>query len=108
MTRFVTFLIVPILVMSGIVAPMQALADVHCSVPMTQWQPRAAVSKMAADRGWTVRRIRIDDGCYLLIGTDAKGQKIAVKINPGTLAIVQIGGEDDEGHRTRHHMDDDD
>lgn len=97
MTRFVTILILPILLSAGM-----AVADEHCSVPMTQWQPRAAVAKMATDRGWTVGRIRIDDGCYLLTGTDAKGQKIAVKINPGTLAIVQIGGEDDEGRRIPH------
>lgn len=95
MTRFMTLLILSTL--GG-----AAQADVHCAVPMTQWQPRAAVFKMAEERGWTVRRVRIDDGCYLLTGTDAKGQKIVAKINPGSLAIVQIGGEDDEGHRIPH------
>ena len=102
MTRFVTVLVLSSVFSAGQFSAGAAFADVHCSVPMTQWQPRAAVAKMAADRGWTVRRIRIDDGCYLLTGVDAKGQKIVVKINPGSLAIVQIGGEDDEGRRIPH------
>jgi len=102
MTRFVTLLVLSTLLSVGQFMAGAAIADVHCLVPMTQWQPRAAVFKMATDRGWTVRRIRIDDGCYLLMGVDAKGQKITVKINPGSLAIVQIGGEDDEGHRIPH------
>jgi hypothetical protein len=84
-----------------------AFADRRCAVPMTDWQPRAKVAELAIEKGWTVRRIRIDDGCYQIIGTDAKGKKIVVKINPATLEIVQSGREDDEGHRIPHDDDDD-
>ncbi len=38
-----------------------ALADQDCAVPMTDWQPREAVVKLAAEQGWALRRIRIDD-----------------------------------------------
>ena len=41
-----------------------AMADDDCIVPMADWQPRDAVLRMAADNGWSVRRIKIDDGCY--------------------------------------------
>jgi hypothetical protein len=61
---------------------------------MAQWQPREAVKRMAEARDWTVSRIKIDDGCYEIKGRDAEGRKIEVKINPATLAIVEVEYED--------------
>lgn len=72
-----------------------AQADDDCFVPMTEWQPREAVAKLAAEQGWTVRRIKIDDGCYEVIGNDAEGRAIEVKVNPGTLAIEEIEFEEE-------------
>jgi hypothetical protein len=83
-----------------------ALADDDCFAPMADWQPRPAVMQLAADQGWTVRRIRIDDGCYEIDGRDAQGRAIEVKIHPATLAIVEIEFEDahdsDDTDRTDH------
>jgi hypothetical protein len=69
--------------------------DDDCAVPMTDWQPREAVVKLAAEQGWDLRRIRIDDGCYEVIGHDAEGRVIEVKLNPATLAVVEMEFEDD-------------
>ena len=71
-----------------------ALAGDDCAVPMTDWQPREAVMKLAAEQGWDLRRIRIDDGCYEVIGRDAEGRAIEVKLNPATLAVVEVEFED--------------
>lgn len=84
-----------------------ALADDDCAVPMTQWQPREAVVALAAEQGWVLRRIRIDDGCYEVIGRDAQGRSIEVKLDPATLAVVEMEFEDDhiearEDHQDRH------
>ena len=62
---------------------------------MTDWQPREAVVKLAAENGWELRRIRIDDGCYEVIGRDAEGRSIEVKLDPATLAVVEMEFEDD-------------
>lgn len=74
-----------------------ALAEDDCLVPMAEWQPREAVAELAARQGWTVRRIRIDDGCYEIDGRDAEGRALEVKVNPGTLEIVRIEYEDHDG-----------
>lgn len=71
-----------------------ALAEDDCFVPMADWQPREAVARLAADQGWTVRRIKIDDGCYEIDGKDAKGRAIEVKVHPGTLHILEMEYED--------------
>jgi hypothetical protein len=73
-----------------------ARADDDCSVPMAQWQPRDAVQRMAEAQGWTVRRIKIDDGCYEIDGRDTNGRRVDVKVDPGTLAILDFEYEDDD------------
>lgn len=77
-----------------------ALADDDCFVTMADWQPREAVQQMAKANGWTVRRIKIDDGCYEIKGTDATGRGIKVTLDPGSLAILEIKDSDD--HRRRN------
>ena len=70
--------------------------DNDCDVPMSSWQTRDAVRSMAAEQGWDVRRIKIDDGCYEIKGYDASGREIEVKIDPATLAVIDMEYEDDD------------
>ena len=95
------------LLLLGVLFAAPAHAGDDCEVPMAQWQPRAAVVRLAAEQGWELRRIKIDDGCYEVIGRDADGRAIEVKLDPATLAVVEMefedhpeGGEDHEGHET--------
>ena len=81
----------------GLGAAAVALADDNdCRVPMANWQPREAVQQMAEAQGWTVRRIKTDDGCYEIKGRDATGREIEVKVDPATLAVVEFEYEDDD------------
>jgi len=80
----------------GLGAAGVALADDDdCRVPMADWQPRDAVQAMAESQGWTVRRIKTDDGCYEIKGRDADDREIEVKVDPATLAVVKFEYEDD-------------
>ena len=78
-----------------------ALADDDCFVPMAEWQPREAVARLAAENGWTVRRIKIDDGCYEIDGADAEGRRIEATIHPATLQVIEVEHEDDDGRPSR-------
>ena len=71
------------------------LAGDDCLVPMTDWQPREAVAGLAEDNGWTVRRIKIDAGCYEIDGGDAEGRRIEVTVHPATLQVIDIEYEGD-------------
>ena len=95
------------LMLTLVLTAAPAFAGDDCAVPMIDWQPREAVIRLAAEKGWELRRIRIDDGCYELIGRDADGRLIAVKLDPATLAVVQMEYETDhEDHRDEDGQDD--
>lgn len=106
MNRFLT-----VFGFSTLLATSMAQAGDDCAVPMTDWQPRGAVASVAQAQGWTIRRIRIDDGCYEVIGTDAQGRAIEAKLNPGTLTVLEIefedegDGPDDDRHDAEAHDD---
>ncbi len=73
-----------------------ARADDDCHVSMDKWQSRNAVQTMAISRGWTVARIKIDDGCYEVRGSDETGRAFKAKVDPATLAIVKMKHKDRE------------
>ena len=76
-----------------------AHAHDDCSVLMADWQPKEAVARLAEENGWIVRRIKIDDGCYEIKGSDREGRRIEVTVHPGTLQVIDIEYEDERLHR---------
>lgn len=85
-----------ILAVLAILPAGAAVADDDCFVPMANWQPREAVEDLAAANDWTVRRIKIDDGCYEIDGRDSVNRAIQVKVHPGTLQIIDLEYEDED------------
>ena len=80
--------------------------DDDCHVPMSLWQPREAVQKMAEGRGWQVSRIKIDDGCYEIRGVDETGRRFKARLDPATLSVVKMKRKDrhdDDREGEDHH-----
>lgn len=82
--------------------------DDDCEVPMGRWQPREAVQQAVRARGWQAERIKIDDGCYEVRGTDAQGVGIKAKLDPATLEVVEMKRRDRDGDRRHDDHDDED
>ncbi|QYX57580.1 PepSY domain-containing protein [Roseovarius sp. SCSIO 43702] len=81
----------------ALLAAGAALADDDvCTAPRDTWQSREAAMQMAQQNGWTVREIKIDDGCYEIEGRDSDGREIEVKVDPATLKVVETEFEDDD------------
>jgi hypothetical protein len=70
-----------------------------CDAPVNRWQSRDAVRQMAAAQGWQIQRLKIDDGCYEILGTDAQGQAFKAKIDPETLKVLKM--KQDKHRRAR-------
>lgn len=63
------------------------LADNDCTDPIATWKPREQLQHEVEQRGWTVQRIKVDDGCYEVRGRDRRGNKIKARYAPSTLQI---------------------
>lgn len=64
-----------------------AMAGEDCSDPLADWQPRDVLRQRLEQQGWTVQRIKIDDGCYQARGIDKKGNAFKAKYAPASLRI---------------------
>ena len=80
-----------------------ALAGDDCDVPVSQWQSRDAVMRRAAQQGWQVQRLKIDDGCYEIRGRDAQGREFKAKLDPRTLEPLKMKLRDRDRDRDREH-----
>lgn len=68
----------------------EAFASDKCDAgPKDQWQPKEALEKKLQAEGIKVKRIKIDDGCYEVYGTDAKGARLERYFHPKTLEPVK-------------------
>lgn len=71
-------------------ATLTSWAGDDCDAPLNRWQTREAVRQMAATQGWQIQRLKIDDGCYEIRGTDAQGRSFKAKIDPETLKVLKM------------------
>ncbi|MFZ3185546.1 MAG: PepSY domain-containing protein [Pseudomonas sp.] len=67
-----------------------AVADDSCAEPVADWQPRDVLRQQVEQQGWTVQRIKVDDGCYEVRGTDRKGNKLEAKYAPASLKLRSL------------------
>ena len=75
-------------------ATLTSWAGDDCDAPLNRWQTREAVRQMAAAQGWQIQRLKIDDGCYEIRGTDGQGRSFKAKIDPETLAVIKLKQHD--------------
>ncbi|MEJ2415590.1 MAG: PepSY domain-containing protein [Exilibacterium sp.] len=88
-----------LLLMSG-----GTLADDDCNDPLAEWQPRKDLRKQLEAEGWTVFRIKVDDGCYEVKGKDPNGYRVEAEFSPVTFELREIEREDDDQHgKSRSH-----
>jgi hypothetical protein len=54
----------------------------------SSWQSTEVLQKQLTDKGWTVRRIKEDGGCYEVYALNEKGERVEAYFHPVTLAPV--------------------
>ncbi|MDO9478133.1 MAG: PepSY domain-containing protein [Pseudohongiella sp.] len=89
------------------VAASRVLADQDCNDPIADWQPREVLRTLLEAKGWKVRRIRVEDGCYEVRALDELGRRVEASYSPATLELVELEIEDDDHERreSREHHD---
>ena len=66
------------------------LADDDCDDPMTDWQPREQLRQKLESEGWTVYRIKVDDGCYEVKGMAPEGFSAEASFAPATFELMDL------------------
>jgi hypothetical protein len=74
---------------SMLCAPTFATGLATCdSGPQESWQPQAKLEQQLKEKGWQVRKIKIDGGCYEVYALNEKGERVEAYFHPKTLAPV--------------------
>jgi hypothetical protein len=63
------------------------------SGPPEKWQSQEKLSAMLKEKGWEVRNIKVDGGCYEVYAIDDKGERVEAYFHPLTLERVPIKGQ---------------
>jgi hypothetical protein len=71
----------------GLAVSGSVLAAENCTDSVADWQPRERLRQQVEQQGWTVQRIKVDDGCYEVRGLDRKGNPVEADYAPATLRI---------------------
>ena len=61
------------------------------------WQPQDKLAAQLNEKGWQVRRIKVDGGCYEVYALDEQGKRVEVYFHPVSLAPVPRGAKDHKG-----------
>lgn len=69
-------------------------SDGSCNVPRDEWQPQATLQTKLEAEGWTIKRIKVDGGCYEVYGVKPGGERVEAYFEPKTFALVKSKSED--------------
>lgn len=58
------------------------------SGPRDTWQAQEKLEKQLTEKGWKIRRVKEDGGCYEVYAFDEKGDRVEAYFHPKTLALV--------------------
>jgi len=85
---FVAALVAPCMI---VVASAQASAggDDCRHLPRAEWRPMEDAVSAVRAKGYDIREIERDDGCYEVKVTGRSGEKIELHLDPGTLEVVR-------------------
>jgi hypothetical protein len=61
------------------------------------WQSEDKLTAALKEKGWQIRRIKEDGGCYEVYALDEKGQRVEAYFHPRTLAPVPHGSKNHKG-----------
>lgn len=67
------------------------------SGPKEKWQSQEKLTSSLKAKGWDVRRIKVDGGCYEVYATDEKGKRVEAYFHPVSLARVPKGAKNFKG-----------
>ncbi len=57
------------------------------------WQPQEKLTAALKEKGWQVRNVKVDGGCYEVYALDEMGERVEAYFHPVTLERVKTAAE---------------
>lgn len=64
--------------------------------PEDGWKPTEELERMLTEKGWDVRRVKVDGGCYEVYALDENGERVEAYFHPETLEPVATEHAEEE------------
>jgi hypothetical protein len=71
--------------------PAAATGAVKCQAgPQSGWKTKEALTAMLVKDGWTVRKAKVDGGCYEVYGTTPEGDRVEAYFHPVSFEKLYV------------------
>ncbi|MBL0924612.1 MAG: PepSY domain-containing protein [Sphingomonadaceae bacterium] len=72
-------------------APAAATGAIKCKAgPVSSWKSQDVLKAKLVKEGWTVRKSKVDGGCYEVYGTTPEGDRVEAYFHPVTLEKLYV------------------
>jgi len=71
--------------------PVSATGAITCKAgPQSGWKSEKDLTDKLTKEGWTVRKSKVDGGCYEVYGTTPEGDRVEAYFHPVTLEKLYV------------------
>ncbi len=71
-------------------SPAAATGKMTCDAPQKSWKSMDALQAKLKKDGWTLRKAKVDGGCYEVYGTDPQGRSVEAYFHPVSFEKLYV------------------
>lgn len=76
---------------AGLSSPALATGKMSCDAgPQSGWKTRAELESSLVSKGWTIKKSKVDGGCYEVYGTTPEGDRVEAYFHPVSLEKLLV------------------
>ncbi|MEJ6594642.1 PepSY domain-containing protein [Parasphingorhabdus sp.] len=80
-----------IFAINGLSSPALATGKMACEAgPQSGWKTRAELEASLVEQGWTIKKSKVDGGCYEVYGTTPEGDRVEAYFHPVSLQKLLV------------------
>lgn len=84
-------------------SPAVATGKMTCDAPQKSWKSMDALQAKLKKDGWTLRKAKVDGGCYEVYGTDPEGRSVEAYFHPVSFEKLLVSQRGKELYRKPDH-----
>lgn len=91
MRVFSIFAVAAVAAVSLASVPASATGVITCKAgPVSSWKSKDTLDQKLTKEGWTVRKSKVDGGCYEVYGTTPEGDRVEAYFHPVSLEKLYV------------------